>query len=84
LQFAPQKIFAWKHSQYFFKQWLFLQWQPLLCSTSSAFFLESASKLLIFGLKACGLRSNVAWTAARREASLSLLFSHTLQLQPLQ
>ena len=28
---AKQELPTWKHSQYFFLQWLFLQWQPRLC-----------------------------------------------------
>ena len=31
LQFSLHKTLAWKHSQYFFRQLLFLQWQPLVC-----------------------------------------------------
>ena len=31
LQFSEHSIFAWKHSQYFFKQLDLRQWQPLLC-----------------------------------------------------
>lgn len=26
-------MLTWKHSQYFFKQWDFLHWHPLLCRT---------------------------------------------------
>lgn len=31
LQLSEQRMFAWKHSQYFFKHPDFLQWHPLLC-----------------------------------------------------
>ena len=36
LQLSEQKMEAWKHSQYFFRQPLFLQLQPLLCLGAGA------------------------------------------------
>lgn len=44
---AEQMIPAWKHSQYFLRQPLFLQWQPRTC-------LPCESPCPIFGRKACG------------------------------
>jgi hypothetical protein len=34
LQSGEQRIFAWKHSQYFLRHTDFLQWQPLWCFES--------------------------------------------------
>jgi hypothetical protein len=60
LQFGPHDTFAWKHSQYFFKQPDFLQWHPLLCFTPEAM----PSVGAIFDRNASGFLSSVASIAA--------------------
>ena len=46
---------TWKHSQYFLRQWLFLQWQPLLWRPSSPDAALACAWWLIFGRNADGL-----------------------------
>lgn len=47
---------TWKHSQYFFSQPNFLQWQPRRCAAGAA---SPPLTGTIFALKASGLRSSI-------------------------
>lgn len=64
---------AWKHSQYFLRHPLFLQWQPRMCLARGDAVSAAASLLrfVILGRKARGLRSRVdsmaAWEGGGRE-----------------
>lgn len=78
LQFSPHVAPAWKHSQYFFRQPLFLQLHPLLCRAGAA---TSSIVPATLGLNALGLRSNTASTAPWRTSSFALLLQQSLQLQ---
>lgn len=82
LQISEQLTPAWKHSQYFFRHWDFLQWQPLRCLDV----LRSTIPLLLPLKNACGSLSNVAWIALLRAASCSGSPSllQQVQLQPRQ
>lgn len=89
--FAPRHLGrTWKHSQYFFRQLDFLQWQPLLCRTAGApppaapRCAECVVVFAIFGRKAVGLRSRVASMAMRRTSSHAGLLQHPMQLHPSQ
>ena len=78
---------AWKHSQYFLRQPLFLQWQPLLWrappppSAPPPGAAPPAGETAILGRNASGLRSNVASIASLRVASWLLLLLQLWQLQ---
>ena len=69
---------AWKHSQYFLRHPDFLQWHPLLCR------IAWSSDCLIFGRKACGLRSSVCAIAFFRLSSFSGLLWQPWQLHAKQ
>lgn len=73
LQFTPHFSPAWKHSQYFFKQFDFLQWHPFACCSSS-----------IFGLNASGFLSINVSIALFLSSSQLLRLWHPTQLQPSQ
>jgi hypothetical protein len=85
LQMSLQNTPAWKHSQYFLRQPLFLQWHPLLWRVVSAPpappALPGPLSALIFGLKAVGLRSRICSMALLLTVSLALLLQHDMQLQ---
>ena len=78
LQCSVHWMPAWKHSQYFLRQPLFLQWQPFAC------FIAVSSPALIFGRKACGLRSSVCAMAFFRFSSFSGLLWQPWQLHAKQ
>lgn len=80
LQLPPQRMPAWKHSQYFFRQPDFLQLQPLQCATGSSWRWTG----WILGIKACGLRYTVASAACCRAGSWSAVFWQHAQLQSRQ
>mmetsp|Transcript_8765 Transcript_8765/g.33057 ORF Transcript_8765/g.33057 Transcript_8765/m.33057 type:complete len:355 (+) Transcript_8765:1979-3043(+) len=61
---------AWKHSQYFFRQLLFLHWQPLACLLL---------KILVW--KARGFRPRMLLIALSRSAELSARFAQSEQAQ---
>lgn len=70
LQLSPHFIPAWKHSQYFFRQLDFLQWQPFeWCSTS------------IFGMNARGFLSINDSIALFLYCSYISVLWHPTQLQ---
>jgi hypothetical protein len=71
---------AWKHSQYFLRQPLFLQLHPLAWRGPAA----AAAASSIFARKALGLRSRTASTAAWRSRSCAELLQQERQLQPSQ
>lgn len=81
LQLSVHAICAWKHSQYFLRQPDFLQWQPLLWRIASP---VPSAPALIFGRKACGLRSSVCAIAFLRFSSFSGLLWHPWQLHAKQ
>ena len=81
LQFSLQGICAWKHSQYFLRQPDFLQWHPRLCFIASP---VASDPALIFGRKACGLRSRVCAIAFLRFSSFSGLLWQPWQLHAKQ
>lgn len=88
LQFSPHRMLAWKHSQYFFRHPDLRQWQPRVClpctgSTGSPPPVV-CGLMLIFALKADGLRSSVAATALRTASSFSGVLLHPTQLQSWQ
>ncbi len=98
LQFSLQYMPAWKHSQYFLRQPLFLQAQPLAClpwaPPSKAYPLRAvliaATAMFyiytdeIFGRKAFGFRSRIVYIVSFRACSFSMLLLQFIQLQFLQ
>jgi len=87
LQFSEHITAAWKHSQYFFRHPLFLQWQPFMCRPAeSGESLPplppplSADVASTLGRKARGFRSSVAPMADWRSISNRGLLWHEWQL----
>jgi hypothetical protein len=86
LQLSEHMTPAWKHSQYFLRQLLFLQWQPFMCRPADCGDTVLPSDMIAFvastlGRKAMGFRSSVAPMAAWRSSSKRGLLWHAWQLQ---
>lgn len=87
LQRLVQGTPLWKHSQYFFRHWLFLQLQPLVCLpvgsfTDSVFWIFGAPLKAILGLNAVGFLSLVFLIASSLFGFPGML-SQSTQLQSL-
>ena len=67
LQYSWHSTPAWKHSQYFFRHALFLQWHPFLC-------FSSPSVATILFANACGFRSSICVRVIWTSAALSGVF----------
>mmetsp|Transcript_18867 Transcript_18867/g.71408 ORF Transcript_18867/g.71408 Transcript_18867/m.71408 type:complete len:227 (-) Transcript_18867:384-1064(-) len=83
LQRSPHAAWAWKHSQYFFRQPLFRHLQPRLWRMPGRDVASAvrASEPANLASKAVGFRSRMLWMAFCRSASCSLLLWHIWQLQ---